>query len=103
MRHNVNSDCYFFARYHEFKIKLPEGARVQTRLEVGGKDKEAILCVVPDDLEESILSTTMTSKSSKKSYQVRDVVGKTVGRVQYFLSGTFRQLLLENKVEEITG
>lgn len=90
-------------RYHEFKIKLPEGASVKTTLEIGGKDKEAVLCVVPDDLEEKFLEQTMTSKSSKKTYKVRDVVGKTVGRVQYFLSGTFRQLIMEGKVTQIIG
>lgn len=39
---------------------------MDTHLEMGGKDSEAILVLVPTDLEESILSQTMTSSSSKK-------------------------------------
>ena len=67
------------------------------------KDEYALLCKVPDDLDEDLLSTVMKSKSKKKVYTVREVVGKTVGRVQYFLNKTFFQLLQEGKVKSVYG
>ena len=45
----------------------------------------------------------MTNNSSKKSYAMKDIVGKAVGRVQYFLNGVFMDLLEDGKVAEVKG
>lgn len=90
-------------RYHEYKIKLPVGSKVDVQREVGGVDDRALVVTVPDDLPEDILKQRMTSKSSRLSYLVRDVVGKVMGRVQYFLNKTFVYLLDEGKVFQIEG
>ncbi len=67
------------------------------------KEEYALLCKVPHDLDEETLDTVMTSKSRKLKYSVREVVGKPVGRVQYFLNKTFFQLLQEGKVKSVYG
>lgn len=90
-------------RYHEYKIKLPVGSKVDVQREVGGVDDRALVVTVPNDLPEDILKQRMTSKSSRSSYIVRDVVGKVMGRVQYFLNKTFVDLLDEGKVSQIEG
>ena len=63
----------------------------------------ALLCKVPRDLDDQTLETVMKSKSKKLQYRVRDVVGKPIGRVQYFLNKTFFQLLQEGKVQSVYG
>ena len=84
---------------------MPVGAysTVRTEIEHGGKDPNAVLCLVPDGLGASYEEQTMYSRSSKKSYKVRDVVGKPIGRVQYFLSETFVELLKNGKVQSVEG
>lgn len=67
------------------------------------KDEYALLCKVPRHLDEDTLVKVMKSKSKKVEYTVRDVVGKTIGHVQYFLKKTFYQLLQEGKVKSING
>ncbi|XP_078378046.1 uncharacterized protein LOC144661224 [Oculina patagonica] len=90
-------------RYHEYGIKLPVGAYVRTEIELGGKDPNGILCFVPDDLGTSFDNQTMYSRSSKKSYMVRDVVGKPIGRVQYFLNEAFVELMKNGMVQSVKG
>lgn len=81
--------------YHQFGIKLPVGAHVKVQKEVGGIDEFGLLCIVPDDLTEEVLNTV--------TYQIREVVGKTVGRVQYFLNETFVKEIESGTVENIEG
>ena len=71
--------------------------------EVGGLDEFGPLCIVPDDLTEEVLNTVMRSQLLKKSYQIREVVGKTVGRVPYFLNKTFAEEIESGTVETIEG
>ena len=74
-------------------------------MEESSKAKEecALLCKVPRDLDDQTLETVMKSRSKKLQYRVRDVVGKPIGRVQYFLNKTFFQLLQEGKVQSVYG
>lgn len=94
-----------YLRYHEFGIKLPVGCQVDIEREESSKAKEeyALLCKVPRDLDDQTLEIVMKSKSKKLQYRVRDVVGKPIGRVQYFLNKTFFQLLQEGKVQSVYG
>ena len=71
--------------------------------EVGGRDEFALLCVVPHDLDHEMLDKTMHSRSLKKSYQVRDVIGKPVGRVQYFLNRTLVEGMTRGTISKIEG
>lgn len=89
--------------YHQFGIKLPVGAHVKVQREVGGLDEFGLLCIVPDDLTEEVLNTVMRSRSLKKTYQIREVVGQTIGRVQYFLNKTFVEEIESGTVEKIEG
>ncbi|CAH3194148.1 unnamed protein product, partial [Porites evermanni] len=50
-----------------------------------------------------MMEMVMKSKSAKTEYKVRDLVGKTIGRVQYFLNKTFVELLDEGRVTCVTG
>lgn len=45
----------------------------------------------------------MKSKSRRMEYKVREVVGKPLGRVQYFLNKTFVQLLEERRIKSVHG
>ena len=65
------------------------------------RDSYALLCKVPHCLDDKILDTVMKSKSRRKEYKVREVVGKPVGRVQYFLNKTFVQLLEETRIKSV--
>ena len=67
------------------------------------RDQYALLCKVPHALDEKILDTVMKSKSRRVEYKVREVVGKPVGRVQYFLNKTFVQLLEESRIKSVHG
>lgn len=89
--------------YHEFGIKMPVGSQVKVEREVGGRDEFGLLCIVPDDLSEEILNTVMRSRSLKKTYQVREVVGKTIGRVQYFLNKIFVEEMRKGNISKIEG
>ena len=53
---------------------------------------------MPLDLDEKTLETVMKSKSKKVEYRVRDVVGKPLGRVQYFLNKTSAARRRQDKV-----
>ena len=91
-------------RYHEFGIKLPIGCNVTVERETGAaKDEFALLCKVPCHLDNHLLEMVMVSKSKKTQYNVRDVVGKTIGRVQYFPNKTFVELMEEGRVKCIEG
>lgn len=87
----------------EYGIKLPVGAYVRTEIEHGGKDPNAIICLVPDDLRDVYNDQTMYSRSSKKSYKLREVIGKPIGRVQYFLNETFAELMKIGRVQSVKG
>ena len=95
----------FDFRYHEFGIELPISCHVTVEREDVGVAKEeyALLSRVPLDLDEKTLETVMRSKSKKIEYRVRDVVGKPLGRVQYFLNKTFFQLVEERRIKSING
>ena len=67
------------------------------------RDSYALLCKVPHCLDGKILDTVMKSKSRRMEYKVREVVGKPVGRVQYFLNKTFVQLLEEARIKSVHG
>lgn len=69
----------------------------------GAKDEYALLCKVPSDLDDAMMEMVMKSKSAKTEYKVRDLVGKTIGCVQYFLNKTFVELLDEGRVTCIQG
>ena len=76
---------------------------VDVRKEEGGKDEKALMCYVLDVLPEKIANTKMESKSSGKSFIMRDVLGKAVGRVQYFLNNLLTDLLDDGKVIDVKG
>ena len=86
-----------------FRVKCVPGMEVDARKEEGGKDENALLCFVPDYLQDEIANTKMESKSGGKSYLMKDVVGKPVGRVQYFLNEILADLLDEGKVLNVKG
>lgn len=71
--------------------------------EEGGKDDKALMCFVPRNLPPKYGDVTMTNNSSKKSYDMKDIEGKAVGRVQYFLNGVLKDLLEDGKVAEVKG
>lgn len=58
---------------------------------------------MPHDLSEEMLNKTMHSRSLKKSYQVRDVIGKPIGRVQYFLNRTLVEEMTRGNISKIEG
>lgn len=84
-------------------MKCVPGMEVDVRKEGGGKDEKALLCFVPDYLPDEIANTKMESKSGGKSYLMKDVLGKPVGRVQYFLNEILADLLDEGKVLNVKG
>jgi len=49
------------------------------------------------------MNTRMTSKSKNKSHLVREVTGKPVGLMRYFLNNTVSDLLDEGKVNSTKG
>ena len=61
------------------------------------------MCYVPDVLPEKIANTKMESKSCGKSFIMRDVLDKAVGRVQYFLNNLLTDLLDDGKVIDVKG
>lgn len=67
------------------------------------RDSYALLCKVPHALDDEILDTVMKSKSRRMEYKVTEVVGKSLGRVQYFLNKTFVQLLEERRIKSVHG
>lgn len=50
-----------------------------------------------------MLNKTMHSRSLKKGYQFRDVIGKPIGRVQYFLNRTLVEEMTRGNISEIGG
>ena len=76
---------------------------VDIREEEGGKDEKALMCFVPRNLPPKYADAVMTNNSSKISYAMKDMEGKAVGRVQYFLNGVFKDLLEDGKVAEVKG
>lgn len=58
---------------------------------------------MPHDLSEEMLNKTIHSRSLKKSYQVRDVIGKPIGRVQYFLNRTLVEEMTRGNISKIEG
>lgn len=58
---------------------------------------------MPRGLSEEILNKTMHSRCLKKSYLVRDVIGKPIGRVQYFLNRTLVEEMTKGNIYEIEG
>ena len=74
------------------------GWRCKSGKKNDGNDENALLCSVPRVLPESIANVKMESKSSGKSYLMKDVLGKPIGRVNYFVNDVLSQLLDERKV-----
>ena len=61
------------------------------------------MCRVPRGLSEEMLNKTMHNRSLKKSYLVRDVIGKPIGKVQYFLNRTLVEEMTKGNISEIEG
>ena len=57
---------------------MPVGCRVNVEREDSSvvKDEYALLCKVPQDLDEETKGTIMTSKSKRKEYRVSEVMGE---------------------------
>ena len=79
------------------------GLEVDVKRETGGVDEKALLCHVSENLPEEIANTRVVSRSSGKSYYMREMAGRPMGRVQYFLNKTFVDLMEEGKAIEIKG
>ena len=56
-----------------------------------------------DHIPESIRAVEMMSKSQKKTYTLREVLGSQIGRVQYFLNRELSFLLNCGKITSIQG
>lgn len=67
------------------------------------KGEYALLCKLPQNLDEKTKWTVMGSKSKRKEYRVREVMGKLIGQEQHFLNKTFIPLLEEGKVKSVYG
>lgn len=76
---------------------------VDIKKEERGRDEKALMCFIPDCLPDHIASRTIESKSSNKSYLMKEVQGKPVGRVQYFLNEILVDLMDEGKVKHVKG
>lgn len=63
--------------------------------ESGNRDHFALQCILPsvEQIPEALLDIELTSKSAKKSYTLRDVAGRQIGRVQYFLNRELKELM----------
>ena len=96
---------FFFTSYHDFKIKGPEGTPVNVMHESGNRDPFALQCILPsaEQIPEALLDIELTSKSAKKSYTLRDVAGRQIGRMQYFLNRELKELMDCGKVNGIKG
>ena len=70
-----------------------------------GPDKDAMKCVLQsmEDMLERYRCQVMSSKSSRKVYRMEDKAGQQIGRVQYFLSILFKELVTTGRVQEIYG
>ena len=55
-----------------------------------------------EEIPEELSNIDLMSKSAKKAYTLRDVAGKQIGRVQYFLNKKKKELMAAGKfsVEE---
>lgn len=73
--------------------------------ESGNRDHFALQCILPsvEQIPEALLDIELTSKSAKKSYTLRDVAGRQIGRVQYFLNRELKELMNCGKVNGIKG
>ena len=58
---------------------------------------------MPRVLPASNANVKMQSKWSGKSYLMKEVLGKAVGRVNNFINDVFSHLLVEAKVIEVKG
>lgn len=81
--------------YHDFKIKGPEGTPFHVLPENGNRDPFALRCVLPEvsEIPETPLDVPLVSKSARKNYTLREVAGRQIGRVQYFLNRELKHLL----------
>ena len=59
------------------------------------KDPFALRCVLPEirEIPETLLDVPLVSKSAKKNYTLREVAGRPIGRVQYFLNRELKHLM----------
>ena len=73
--------------------------------ESGNMDPFALRCELPsaDEIPMKLLDIVLTSKSAKTSYTLRDVAGKQIGRVQYFVNKEMKELMDCGKVSSIEG
>ena len=96
---------FIFYRYHEFKIKGPVGTSFYVFPAHGNRDPFALNCVLPEvsEIPESLLDVPLISKSSRKSYTLREVAGRQIGHVQYFLNRELKLLLDCGKIFRIEG
>lgn len=80
---------FIFHRYHEFKIKGLVGTPFYVFPAHGNRDPFALNCVLPEvsEIPESLLDVPLVSKSSRKSYTLREVAGRHIGRGSTSLIG----------------
>lgn len=73
--------------------------------ESGNEDPFALRCVLPEvaDMPSTLQDVVMVSTSTKKTYTLREVAGRQIGRVQYFLNREIKHLLDCGKIIKIEG
>lgn len=92
--------------YHHFKIKAPTETPLIIRPENNEHDPFALACHIPSEMAqipEPLRKLEMLSKSQKKKYTLREVIGCQIGRVQYFLNRELSFLLNCGKITGIQG
>ena len=73
--------------------------------ESGNEDPFALRCVLPEvaDMPLTLQDVIMVSTRTKKTYTLREVAGRQIGRVQYFLNREIKHLLDCGKIIKIEG
>ena len=73
--------------------------------ESGNEDPFALRCVLQEvaDMPSTLQDVVMVSTSTKKTYTLREVAGRQIGRVQYFLNREIKHLLDCGKIIKIEG
>lgn len=73
--------------------------------ESGNEDPFSLGCVLPEvaDMPSTLQDVIMVSTSTKKTYTLREVAGRQIGRVQYFLNREIKHLLDCGKINKIEG
>ena len=71
----------------------------------GNEDPFVLRCVLPEvaDMLLTLQDVIMVSTRTKKTYTLREVAGRQIGRVQYFLNREIKHLLNCGKINKIEG